>query len=104
MSSLDIASREPVQWRAIVFDTVQGIVVLDVTGTSEAEAKGRAHSAAKTHLSCDFIQNVCVMRHTEMSQQWIARKPKVIPIVPADPEFYKGIAASTNMRKIEYKG
>jgi hypothetical protein len=102
MSSLDIASREPVQWRAIVFDSVQGIVVLDVTGTTEAEAKGRAHSAAKTHLSCDLIQNVCVMRHTEMPLQWIARKTQWRDT--PEPEFYKGIAASTDMRKIEYKG
>jgi len=58
-------------WRAVVVDSVKGIVVLDLTADSEAEAKGRARTAAETHLKCKAIKSVIVKRHTEMPMAWL---------------------------------
>lgn len=58
-------------WRAVVVDSVEGLVVLDVTASSEAEAQGRARTAAETHLKCKNVQNVIAKRHTEMPMKWL---------------------------------
>ena len=61
-------------WRAVVTDKEEGIVVLDVEADNEAEAKGRAHTAASTHLKCRAIQNCIVMRHQDMPVEWLRIK------------------------------
>lgn len=61
-------------WRCIVTCTNKGILVLDVGADSEAEAKGRADTAATTHLGAEGIQNVIVMRHVDMPPEWLNRK------------------------------
>ena len=63
-------------WRAVVVDAVEGVVVLDLTADTEAEAKGRAVTAAATHLKCKEIKNVVVKRHTEMPMSWLRSDPK----------------------------
>jgi len=61
-------------WRAIVTCTNKGILVLDVCADSEAESKGRADTAATTHLGAQGIQNVIVMKHTDMPIEWLNRQ------------------------------
>lgn len=61
-------------WRAVVTDTSEGIVVLDVVADNEAEAKGTAHSSAATHLKCRNITNCIVMRHVDMPTEWLRMK------------------------------
>jgi hypothetical protein len=58
-------------WRVAVVDAIEGIVVLDVTANTEAEAKGRARTAAETHLNCKNVQNAIAKRHTEMPMKWL---------------------------------
>lgn len=60
-------------WRAAVFDEEQGIKVVDVTASSEEEAKGRAHSAAANNLGCTKIKSVTVCRHTALPFSFLER-------------------------------
>lgn len=63
-------------WRAVVVDSVEGLVVLDLTASSEAEAKGRARTAAETHLNCKAIQNVIAKPHTDLPPAWLDKDTK----------------------------
>jgi hypothetical protein len=102
MSSIGIASAAQVNWRAVVFDAREGIVVVDVEATTDSEAKGKADSLAATHLSCGNILAVIVLRHADMPPKWMKRKTSVM--TAPEQEFYKGFAESLDTRKIEYKG
>ena len=65
-------------WRAVVTDKKQGILVMDVEASSEGEAKGRARTTAETHLGAKDVQTVIVMKHTEMPTEWLQMKPRQI--------------------------
>jgi hypothetical protein len=61
-------------WRAIVTDSKKGILVLDLEASNEAEAKGRARTAAETHLGATDVQNVIVCKHVDMNPAWLRMK------------------------------
>jgi hypothetical protein len=61
-------------WRVVVVDAVEGLVVLDVTAHSEAEAKGRGRTAAETHLNCKDVRNVIAAPHTALPPAWINKR------------------------------
>lgn len=65
-------------YRAIVHDKVEGIVVLDITADSDAEAMGRARTAAETHLKCNAVTAVVVKKHTELPAEWLQHKDRKI--------------------------
>lgn len=59
------------KWRAVIHDTVEGIVVVDVDASTEADARGTAARVGKEHLNCHRINTVIVMRHSEMPEAWL---------------------------------
>jgi hypothetical protein len=58
-------------WRVVMYDRINGIVVVDVNADNEAEAKGKATSAATNHLDCKKLESECsAMRWSEMPDAW----------------------------------
>lgn len=61
------------EWRVIVTSQNQGIQVLDVEADSEADAKGKAHTAAHDHLSARGITSVTAVPKQNMPASFYKR-------------------------------
>lgn len=59
------------KWRAVIHDTVEGVVVVDVEASTEADARGTAARVGKEHLNCHRINTVIAMRHSDMPEAWL---------------------------------
>jgi hypothetical protein len=75
MTAIDLSLLN--KWRAIVTDTELGLLVLDVNADTEAEAKGRARTAAETHLGAKQVQTVIVTKHVDMNPAWLRVNPSI---------------------------
>lgn len=58
------------KWRVVLYDRSEGIVVLDIEADNEAEAKGKADSAARQHLKCKEIVSATAMNWTVLPDAW----------------------------------
>lgn len=57
-------------WRVVLYDLEHGIVVIDIEADNEADAKGKARSAAQNHLTCKHIDGATAMRWTDLPDAW----------------------------------
>lgn len=59
------------KWRAVIYDRLEGIVVVDVTADNEADAKGTALTAAMETLKLGRIASIIVKSHADMPVAWL---------------------------------
>lgn len=59
------------KWRAVIYDRLEGIVVVDVNADSENDAKGTALTAAQEVLKLTRIASIIVKRHSDMPTEWL---------------------------------
>lgn len=59
------------KWRAVIYDRIEGIVVVDVTADDEADAKGTALTAAQEVLKLARIASIIVKKHSDMPAEWL---------------------------------
>ncbi len=57
-------------WRVVLYDRVEGIVCIDIEADTEADAKGKADSAAREHLNCGNIASATAMNWTVLPDAW----------------------------------
>ena len=57
-------------WRVVLYDQREGVVVLDIEASNEAEAKGKANSAAREHLKCENIMSATALNWVELPDAW----------------------------------
>lgn len=65
-----IKIEEANRWRVVIYDHVEGVVVLDIEADNEAEAKGKADSAAREHLECKNIASATAMSWLTLPDAW----------------------------------
>lgn len=67
------------KWRAVIYDKQEGIVVIDVDASNEAEAKMAAFRAATEHLKLTQIAaNIMVRSHIDMPKEWLRYKTRTL--------------------------
>lgn len=57
-------------WRVVLYDRVEGVVVIDIEADNEADAKGKADTAAREHLKCSQIASATAMNWTVLPDAW----------------------------------
>lgn len=65
-----IKLEEANKWRVVINDTSEGIVVIDIEASDEADAKNKATSSAKEHLKCNQITGVTAMSWLVLPDAW----------------------------------
>lgn len=58
------------KWRVVINDTIEGLVVIDIEGEDEADAKNKADSAARQHLKCKNITGITAMNWVVLPDAW----------------------------------
>lgn len=65
------------KWRAVFYDRIEGLVVVDVNADNEADARGVAFRAATEVLKLTQIQSPPIVKcHSDMPESWLRYKTR----------------------------
>lgn len=70
VNSMLIKLEEVNKCRVVINDRIEGLVVIDIEASDEADAKNKATSAAKEHLKCNQITGAVAMNWLQLPDAW----------------------------------